>query len=247
MKKIAYVAGFIAFAFLFHSCELDQLLEPTKINLEFTMIGKGEIDDNNKSGEQKTSIPGKLFINKGSVYISEIEFDGTREDAENYYFSKTFDSVLKANLASNQTSEPIEVTIPQGKYSKIEITFHLSNNDSTGYMQLNGSFSNPGLGENNLDILFSGFDQTQDETIELTVQNTEDEKEITLNNYDSRTIEVRFNLNNLFYSFDIQKLNEADLIPVGNQQKIIISDKQNREIYNNILPRLEKSFKAVIK
>jgi hypothetical protein len=210
------------------------------------MIGKGKIDDDDDD-EDKKNRAGNLFINGGTVFVSEIEFDGKREDAEDFYFSKTFDSLLEADLTSDQTSEPVQISIPQGKYSKIEITVHLSENDSTGYLRLNGSYNSPGQGENNLEVHFSGYDELQEETIEMTMMNTAGEKEITLENYNSKTIEVQFNLNHLFYSFNIERLEEAGLSQMGNEQKIIISDKQNQGIYNSLLPRLEKSFKAIIK
>jgi hypothetical protein len=254
-KKVIYIC-FILIAFILHSCELDELDKPTTVSLTISTLGKGYInqeddddddDDDEKEGKDKIqSRQAGLFIEGGEVYIAEIELDGTRENAEDYYFSKVFEQMLHADLYSDNLDRNVEFKIPQGSYAKVDLNIYLSNPDNSSTINLKGKYRLGAAKDMDVEIKFD-MEDIEEKTLKLTLFNTNNEKQILFKKNQARSIDIQINLKKLLNPLNPGRLNQAQSIQTSEGKKIIISAQHNNQLYRQLKSRIENSFRAVIK
>ena len=252
MKKITIYICSILLIFTFHSCEPNELDEPTEVSMTVSVIGRGFInsgeddeddeEDEDENGNEATGDKkAGLSIDGGSLYVSEIEFDGIRENTEDYYFSKTFDEPLHADLYSDNLDRNVTFSVPQGSYSKVEMTIYFTKSDTLPAFLLTGEFQLGNAERKDVEI---EFDEAE---FELTLYNIEDEKQILFTKSESRNINIQLNLNKLLSPLNTGELLQAESFQSGQKEKIIISAQHNDNLYYNLETRIERSFRAIIK
>ncbi|MFP4042639.1 MAG: hypothetical protein ACLFT6_07780, partial [Bacteroidales bacterium] len=63
----------------------------------------------------------------------------------------------------------------------------------------------------------------------------------------NKTLEIQLNVQQIFRYINPQVLQNADVTDTEEGEKIIISEQHNTEIFYNLISRIEKSTRAVIK
>ena len=238
-----------------HSCTTDdEFLEPTTIELQVKMINTVPFDwpeipaDNLPAPAVRQS----LVITKGTFQITELEFNGTRVNNDDYYFSRSFDSTLVADLSDNSFNQPVTFDIPRGSYNPITITLHTNKAGNLPGFKLQGKWKkhqgSPGYGnappaETDVEINF--FDHH--ESLDLTVKTDAGNKQIVFDGNNWNTLELKINLAHLFRNTNPDTFDTARVIRQNNKPKIIISAYQEDDIYFNLVNRIEKSIHATIK
>lgn len=250
MNKIVIIAGLLLSIILLHSCESDQLVEPANVSFEVSMVGKGLVSRENDDEKRQAANQPKnrkqvgLYVEEGRLNISEIEFEGTRENDENYYFSRLFDPVLTADLAKDELNQSVEFSIPEGSYSRIKLIVHLSNEDSSGALSLHGEYVIGNAMKHQVELQFFNYEEEQ---VEITLENPEGGKQVVLNKSEPKNLQLQLNLGYLFRTFNPGMLHQAQITQTPNGEIIEVSTGQNTDIYYNLVQRINNSFKAVIK
>lgn len=221
----------------FTGCEEDELDKPTNIQLKVSME-ELEISDNKNLKAGKP-----MQIDNGRMTIESIEFDGTRENAKDYYFSKSFEKGLIGDLGQNELNMDVTFDIPQGVYNPAEITLNLKPIDTPYSFALNGAYNTPAVEETQLEFAF--FED--EESITIKIQNTNGDKKVLFKKGETKTLNLEVNLNQLFARFNPGSLNNANITQEGNTRKIIVSPDKNQELYDKLVDRIDKSMKAVLK
>lgn len=219
-------------------CQDDKLDEPARVELSIVMTSSGELGKPEMLKNQNT-----LALNKGNMAIESFEVEGIRENAENYYFSREFDHMILADLSSGQLSKEVEFDVPQGSYEPIKIILHLNQTDTLEGLRFKGKYSAPPLEDT--EVEFSFFNHH--EPLELMIQNQRGEKNLVFKKGNIHALEVQINLNNLFRYFNINRLVQAERIQEGGKEKIVISAQHNQEMYYELVNRIEKSTRAILK
>ena len=237
MNRLFIIIFFILPIVFIIGCEEDVLEKPASVDLQINM--------SKMDSTEKTLSIGRnhLQIDSGKMTVSSIVFDGTRENAENYYFSKTFQNGLIAYLGKNELSKNVTFDIPQGTYHPAKIKLHLNPIDSIDALLLHGSYNHPVFEKT--EVEFSFFET--EEPIELTIQNINERKKVVFNKGKTKTLEIQLNLSMVFSLFNPKRLENANIIEEDNKRKIIISHKHNEELYYDLVDRIEKSTKAILK
>lgn len=255
MRRIFIIIGSLAAtAFVFHSCSEDTFLEPTPIDLKIMMT------DTKPFGQLPAPVNmGALEFSEGTLQLDEIEFNGTKENDDNYYFSTQFDSVLVADLANNSMNQQVYFDIPQGSYNPIKFTLHIQDSGNIAGLKFRGKWTR-GRGEDDeeededdkyrddngeTEVELNFFEHR--ESIELTLQTEEGNKKIVFNQGNWNRVEIRVNLAHLFRSINPGAFEKAEISEAGKKPKIIISANHNSEMYYSLAHRVERSIKAVVK
>jgi hypothetical protein len=237
MSRLFIFIFFFVPVVVFNGCEEDVLDEPANIQLKVSM--------KNLNSSEKASFNGgkPMQINAGKIAIEGIEFDGRRENAKDYYFSKTFEKGLIGDLEKGELSQNVSFDIPQGSYYPAKIKLHLNAINSVKGLTLNGAYNHPVFEDTELEFAF--FEN--EETIEITIQNLKGNKKVLFDKGKSKTLEIQLNLNSVFARFNPKRLEEANAIQEGNKRKIIISKEYNETLYFDLVNRIEKSTRAILK
>lgn len=238
MKTLIHIAWTVVLIFLLTACEFDELKEPANVSLKISMVGQ-EADDDNK----KNFNTSQLKIRGGNLVVTEIEMEGKRSDAEDYYFSHVFDEILIAELKHNRLNQKVDFNIPQGIYDRLKVTLHVNKTDTSDGLILRGKYSMPGFGEKNIEFCFFN----QHEVLEMYAEPAAENKQISLKKGENKTLEIQLNVQQIFRYLNPQVLQNANVIDTEEGEKIIISEQHNTEIFYNLISRIEKSTRAVIK
>jgi hypothetical protein len=237
MNRLFIIIFFILPIVSFISCEDDVLDDPVSVDLQVNMTKMNSSEKTFSAGRKH------LQIDSGKMTVSNIVFDGTRENAEDYYFSKTFQNGLIAYLEKNKLNKKVTFDIPQGTYHPAKIKLQLNPIDSIDALLLHGSYSHPVFEKT--EVEFSFFET--EEPIELTIQNVNESKKVVFNKGKTKTLEIQLNLPMVFALLNPKRLENASITEEGNKRKIIISHKHNEELYYDLVDRIEKSTKAILK
>ncbi|MFP4620165.1 MAG: hypothetical protein ACLFM7_02565, partial [Bacteroidales bacterium] len=94
MKRVILTGLLImVIVFGFHSCTEDEFLEPTTVDLKIKMDNPEHFDDTPGQG-----VTPSMEFSEGSFHITGLEFDGKRENNDDYYFFREFEDLI-ANLS----------------------------------------------------------------------------------------------------------------------------------------------------
>jgi len=240
MNKVHIILFFLVPLMSFNGCEDDELDKPANIRLEVSME---EIED---PGEKYLKQGKPMQINGGKIAIESIDFYGSRENAKDYNFSRSFENRLIGDLKQGELNKDVTFDIPQGAYNLARITLHLNAIDSLSGLMLHGSYNSPVFEKTKLEFAF--FDNH--EPIEIRIQNANgNNNKVLFEKGKTKTLEIRLNTNQLLGKdiFNPKRLEEANITYEGGVRKIIVSPEQNPEMYYSIVSRIDKSIKALLK
>ncbi|MBS3770419.1 MAG: hypothetical protein V5A47_10795 [Bacteroidales bacterium] len=249
MKRIILIGLLMVLATGFHSCTEDEFLEPTTVDLKIKMVNTKPFDNIPVQG-----VTPSMEFSEGSFQITGLEFDGKRENNDDYYFFREFDNLV-ADLSDNSLNQEITFDIPRGSYKPIKITLHTNRPDSLPGLQLKGKWkrqmNRPGPGNQGpeeIPVEFNFFQDSDEAPLNpFTLKNEAGDQQIVFDGDNWNTLEIRINLAELFSQDIGDILDGAKIQGQGNKQKIIISPDYNEGIHSSLEYRVERSIKAVIK
>ncbi|SRR6056297_314381 len=238
MKALRVVKGIsivLLAVFIMNSCDRDELAEPVPVYLEINMASY--------QADAKQS-PGKKFtVDKGKIRFSGLEFDGKKENSDDYYFSKSFSPLLVGDLGNNTLNRNVSFDIPQGTYNPINLSLFLSNSDTIPAFCLQGTYQSNQHGE--VEVHFRFF--RQEEMFLFKAENKAGNKKIVLQKGNNEKMQVDLRLQSLFSLFNPNQLESAEYIIEGGKTKIIISENHNQNIYYSLVNRIERTIHVVVK
>ena len=215
--------------------------------------------DNNPFGESDgrvadigtlENIPGNKIqiesveINRGKIFLTDIEIEGIREQGEDVYLAIPFEPPLQIDVKEGVASDQhISFDLPQGIYEKLEFRFFLGGEKQTA-IQFQGNIK-PG---NSAKTGFY-FDYIKQENflVRAMRKNHRPTENIIINKTKTAKASMIIDAGNLFSALLIPPFSLS--IPVGNDggNKITISNlnDENKAIFGLMQGRLEKSVSVV--
>ncbi len=230
MKKILLVSGLVCIIG-FSSCEKDESTKPVKVNFDFAMEPYYLVDTTAK-GE------GALTIDQGTLFINTIEFDGRREDAQDYYFTSPFETTLQVDMHTGYASQQVTFDVPQGVYDKIELVFSLGNEENQAIL-VKGIFQQSI--EEGIPVWFEYNFQDQ---VRVKAKNEDDEDQIVLTKSGPETVTVMLDASFLFRLVNLGRILKAERVQIEGEDVILINNEVNTDLFSLLVSRLDISFRV---
>ncbi len=230
MRKVIFFI-FTSFIFFALSCEKDDLTFPVQVDFEFTM------DSFHSEGAKKANA--FFEIDKGIINIQQIDFDGKRDQGEDYYFTSGFDSLVQAQLHNNIISQNISYDIPQGVYNRINLNL-LIGDSSMDALILEGRFQKRSMNE--VQIIFKYSFQEQ---IEIRAKNSIGNDQIVLSMDSQMKANIVLNVPYLFQLVNMNMIQNAEITIKEEKEVIEINKEKNIDIFNLLATRLDNSMRVV--
>jgi hypothetical protein len=222
---------FFAFIFLVLSCEKDDLTLPVQVDFEFTM------DSFHSEGAKKANA--FFEIDKGIINIQQIDFDGRRDQGEDYYFTSGFDSLVQVQLHNKIMSQNISYDIPQGVYNRINLNLFIGDGNEDA-LCLEGRFQRKSMQE--IQIVFKYSFQEQ---IEIKAKNSIGNDQIVLLQDSQIKANLVLNVPYLFQLVNMNMIQNAEITIKEEKEVIEINKEKNIDIFNLLATRLDNSMRVV--
>ena len=189
----------------------------------------GFIVDYNRSPGQS----GKLIFTNGNIVLANFSFDGKRVQGDDVYFSNAFPSGLNIVFDPNTPVASLDFDIPQGTYTKIEISFETFGVNDDNHIVFEGTYERSM--HNNYPVRFE-FKTKILQTI--IAKNSSGSAEITLNK--DVPVKPKIILDPIFWFNPVSQsiINSAELVDIGGTSTILINDTCNENIYDIIVGRI---------
>lgn len=252
-KKLFFTGVFISF--LISGCQKDELTLPAQVDFIFEMkpfIIEWEDTDNVKVASLKSNVPDKTLFNKkeaphsflvnqAKLTITSIEIEGEREQGDDVFLVSDFDPPLEVQFSegTGTPNQNVSFDLPQGIYKKLDIVFYLGTDDEPA-ISLNGSISPGESGKASFN-----FDYPLKEKLETRATHQTSAENIVLSKNNKSQAKVIFNAEYLFGNLSVHNLSGTRLSYAPNQQEVVVNQKNNSYIYEQLMSRLEKSIAVV--
>ncbi len=213
------------------SCEKDDLTLPSDVDFEFSMNPYTPANEL-KAGQGFT-------IDKGKLILSSIEFDGRRNEGEDYYFSRNFTSPLEAELHTKELNQEVHFDIPQGIYNTIEISFYL------GEESKNGLFLNGTLQKGPFEEVPIQFEYAAGEVIRIKAKNSGESEVIALKKDTPSKASVIFDAEMFFRFVNVNMIMNAETTSIDGVETIVINEDYNNDIFSFLIARMPISLRVI--
>ena len=231
MRNLFYIFFFVCFVFL-SSCEKDELTLPVEVSLDFAI----------KPYHAETGLKASngFDVNQGAVIIQSLEFDGRRDEGEDYFFTKQFDIPLQAQMHNGNVNQQVSFDIPQGVYKRIELNLSLGLEEGEYAFQLKGTFQRGPLEE--IPIV---FEYSFNEEVRIRAKNKEGNEQIVLKKDNPSTATILVDVPFMFQLINPGMIQMAETTVIDNNETILINLENNTDIFNLLANRLEKSMRVL--
>ncbi|MFO7852464.1 MAG: hypothetical protein ACQERS_04270 [Bacteroidota bacterium] len=230
MKKIFLLFWIFCIAVI-SACEKDELKLPAEVKLEFDM-NFFNLEGNTKAGQ-------KFTVDEAYLILSSLEFDGKREQGEDYFFTSPFDEPVRAEMHTGLTNQNISFDVPQGIYNVIELNLALGDGEGPA-LQLRGRFQ---LGPFvDVPVL---FEYAFSEEIRVRAMNKEGNRQVILKKDTPATATVILDAPFMFQLINMGILKNAEHFVIEGEETIVINNEKNIDIFNILATRLDKSLQVI--
>ncbi|MDT8402533.1 MAG: hypothetical protein RQ743_12630 [Bacteroidales bacterium] len=230
MKKKVLLSCILCIAVI-SSCEKDELKLPAEVKLAFEMDAL-KIQENTKAGQV-------FSVDEAYLVLSALEFDGKREEGEDYFFTSLFDEALHAEMHTGQASRNVSFDIPQGIYKLIDLNLMVGDETSPAVV-LRGKFQRGPLED--VPVI---FEYAFREEIKVRAMNKEGKRQVVLRKDIPGTATILLDVPSMFQLFNIGLLRNAEQFSYQGEETIIINNEKNTDIFNLLATRLDKSLQVI--
>ncbi len=224
---------------LLQSCTKDELTLPAPVQFTFEMVPHEE-GNNLKSGPPPGIPPaGRIRIDKGSLVISSIEFEGRRDEGKDVFFGTNFPEPVTINLDTGETSHELTFDIPQGVYNRIEIILEIGGDNHTP-MALEGK-----VRKGQSDQTPLRFEYNLRDRIRIRAEPGEQQNRIVLRKDKVTTARIMVDAGEVFQFINLHSLpGGIDSLQL-TEGTVLISSQVNTGLFNSMASRLERSFRVI--
>jgi hypothetical protein len=237
MNKGLFLPVFILLI-IFSACRKDELTLPAKVFFEFEMISHEE-EENLKSGAP-FPVPGRMTVDRGTMSVSAIEFQGRRDQGRDVFFVTNLRQPLIIDLEEKNNNQALSFDIPQGIYNQIEIYLDLGGN--TGIpLVIEGKIS--GGTPNELPLR---FEYNIREKLRTRAESGQSSSQIVLRKDTPSNARIILDSPSVFQFVTMSVLRDAAISVIDGKEVLLINSNININIYNIMAERLERSFRVII-
>lgn len=178
------------------------------------------------------STPSTLQFTSGHVIISEIEFEGDRKGKGDVSISH--EQITKIDLATGVSTSPINIAIPAGVYSSVELEVEILDDDNTHPLAIlaEGTYT-----DSNNKVIPIRFESNSDEEFEASTN-----AEVTIKPGTSPIANIVFDPLEWFSTITTAQLDNAKKNSNG---VIVISENMNTDIYETVVDKLDDKTKII--
>jgi len=230
--KRAYILVVLIIAVSSLSCEKDELKLPSELNIEFDM-NAFSLDEEASKGPQL------LIIDEGSLIINTMEFDGKREQGDDYFFSSSFEIPVEAEMHTGKSNQNISFDIPQGIYNSIEMNIKIGDKEKTA-LRLKGRLS-----KGPFEDIPVVFEYSFSEEIRVRAEDKQGNRQIILRKDRPSTARIIMDAPRLCRLLNMRMIMMANQAVVNGEQILLINNTQNTEIFNIMATRLDQSLRVI--
>jgi len=191
---------------------------------------------------RETSSDGQIVFTNGNIVLATFEFDGEREQGDDVYFSKSFPKGLIIPFSSSTVIEELNFDIPQGTYSKIDISFETFDELGGVNITVNGFYTN-----SSSEKIPIKFEYTSSEEFDIVAVDYTGSNQIILNQDHPVNAQIEINPIHWYQIVSSTTLDDADLVDINGIPTLLISEDENEDIFDIIIDRLDESLEAVFR
>ena len=217
MRTIGILTVALAATTFFSSCKKNEFKGTTDVMYKF------EMDKSSKS--YKTAQTGELKFESGYMQVSEIEFDGKKENGE--VIQTELEQSTTIDLKTGTASPSLEyMTIEAGEYQYVEIGLQLYKTDNNPSIILEGNYTIAGAS-----IIPVRFELTSD--IEFHTRS----KSMRITSDGTKIITIKINPHDWFAGVDASLLANSTL----TNGTLVINESRNSNIYAKVILNINAS------
>ena len=239
--RIVLSAALLLTAF---SCSKDELTKPAAVNLQMAM--------GNNQAKLRVQSKNLVIIEKTRYRLSAMEFEGYRQNGNNYFFTKEFPDGQDVWAAENQPGHVVNFDMPQGVYEQVKISLKVKKSEGKGSKGgREKSASANAYNENAAILMFGYYTNTHeeqiplvfvydfDEAFEYTAGQTPGNSGIAVEKSQNNQATIVFNASYWMQLINGRMLQSAKLTELEGVPSIIISENQNEHIFNLLTSRIK--------
>ena len=224
---------------LLTACKKDELTLPAKVFLDFELISY-EDENTLKSGPPVDLPFGSITINKGTLAIGSIEFEGRRDEGRDVFFVSDLQQNLIVDLETGKGKQELSFDIPQGVYNRMEFILELGEDDGISLV-LEGVLRRGQAYE-----LPIRFEYNIRDRIKIRAESGGETNKIVLRKDTPSRARIVVDAEEVFQFVKLPALQNATIYFHGGEDVLIISPDKNINIFNSMAIRIEKSFRVII-
>jgi hypothetical protein len=240
-----FILTSFAASLLVISCAKDELTLPAKVYFGYGFLSHQEelTKASPESETLKSNLPpgfhgGKLEINKGTLMIRSLEFDGRRDEGRDVYFASDLREPLIVNLEDATGNQELSFDIPQGVYNMIEIHIHPGGSTAPPLV-LEGTISRGAA-----HVITVRFELDIYEKLRIRAEPYESDKIVLRRDVPSYALIV-VDAASMFRFIHPTMFRDAVLTDIGGVPTLLINSITNKELFNALATRVEKSISIV--
>lgn len=234
MRNILLYSLIFAKALALGSCASDELKEPVRASLVFT------IEANQPPQEE-------LSINEVALTITQLDFDSKRKAGEDYPFTIHFDEPLQISSQSTKSALISAFDLPQGEYNQIDIDLEIaakhgfSTVNEENSIRINGMYK----AKNKAAVPFM-FVYTEATNFSYQLGNGSTGV-LSVDQQVTPELSLSFDPAYWLAELNENRLKSAKTTEIDGTETILISANFNDKIYTDLLRRLEKANRLKVK
>lgn len=219
LKKIFNIL-IIGFIFLsIYSCE-DKWKQPASVSFLFQF--------NNPT---TTSL---IKLDWGSVQLKKLVISGNRnQGTKDITLEKNFDSYLQVNLSQSIANSVMQLDIPQGTYTKLNLSVEIVQTQNTPALVIKGKYI-----DSKGDTIPVRFEFSSGQTFNFIAKTKQGSNEIVLIEGTPATATVFLSPDYWFDTIDKKALDSALLEKENGTLTLLINKEKNTDIYKLIVERI---------
>lgn len=226
MKRFQFVIVFASI--LIFSCTKEELKKPTESEVRFDL-------------NTNASSLGHLQFTNGEIVLSEFKFDGDRFEGDDVYVLREFPNGLVVPLNASVNIPELNLTLPQGQYTKMEVEFEVSSNGGQNNLVIQGIYVN-----SMSQSIPIRFEFSSSENFSIVQLENSDGGQILMDANEASELVVKFDP---IYWFDIVPLNmleNATLTNVQGENTLLVTESINEPIHDLVVDRIDEAIEFEI-
>lgn len=236
---------------LLTACSKDEFTKPAQVHLQMELDSEG-IEVGARLVKEAGSDENARLENKPKIYIESIQyrvsglsFEGYRENAENYFFSRQFTEDRIIEVKAGGVAPVFAFDMSQGLYERIGLSLQLSKSTESNSLNpynesaaliMRGYF----LNKRDIQVPLI-FVYDFNEVFNYSARNASGANDIAVKQAQATTASISFDIAYWLELINARMLQGASLTEVEGLPSIVISAEENEHIFGLLISRIQNA------